>query len=50
MWPLFATAAAYAMNNFASEALGSFLPFQLVHQYYKQTQLSSSKISLVHYS
>ena len=30
MWPLFATTAAYAMNTFASEALSSFLPFQLV--------------------
>ena len=30
MWPLFATTAAYAMNTFASEALCSFLPFQLV--------------------
>ena len=30
MWPLFATTAAYAMNMFASEALSSFLPFQLV--------------------
>ena len=30
MWPLFATAAAYAMNTFASEALSSFSPFQLV--------------------
>ena len=30
MWSLFATIAAYAMNTFASEALSSFLPFQLV--------------------
>ena len=30
MWPLFATTAAYAMNTFASEALRSFSPFQLV--------------------
>ena len=30
MWPLFATTAAYAMNTFASEALSSFSPFQLV--------------------
>ena len=30
IWPLFATTAAYAMNTFASEALSSFLPFQLV--------------------
>ena len=30
MWPLFATTAANAMNTFASEALSSFLPFQLV--------------------
>ena len=30
MWPLFATTTAYAMNMFASEALSSFSPFQLV--------------------
>ena len=30
MWPLFATTAAYAMSTFASEALSSFSPFQLV--------------------
>ena len=30
MWPLFATTTAYARNTFASEALGSFSPFQLV--------------------
>ena len=30
MWPLFATAAAYAMNTFVSEALSGFSPFQLV--------------------
>ena len=30
MWPLFAIPAAYAMNTFASEALSSFSPFQLV--------------------
>ena len=30
MWPLFATTTAYAMNTFASEALSSFSPFQLV--------------------
>ena len=30
MWPLIATTAAYAMNTFASEALSSFSPFQLV--------------------
>ena len=30
MWPLFTTIAAYAMNTFASEALSSFSPFQLV--------------------
>ena len=30
MWPLFATTAAYEMNTFASEALSSFSPFQLV--------------------
>ena len=30
IWPLFATTAAYAMNTFASEALSSFSPFQLV--------------------
>ena len=30
MWPLFVTTAVYAMNTFASEALNSFSPFQLV--------------------
>ena len=30
MWPLFATTAAYAMNTFASQALSSFFPFQLI--------------------
>ena len=30
MWPLFVTTAAYVMNTFASEALSSFSPFQLV--------------------
>ena len=30
MWPLFAMTAAYAMNTFTSEALGSLSPFQLV--------------------
>ena len=30
MWSLFATTVAYAMNTFASEALSSFSPFQLV--------------------
>ena len=30
MWPLFATTAAYTMNMFASQALSSFSPFQLV--------------------
>ena len=30
MWPLFVTTAAYTMNTFASEALSSFSPFQLV--------------------
>ena len=30
MWPLFVTTAAYAMSTFASEALRSFSPFQLV--------------------
>ena len=30
MWPLFTTTAVYAMNTFASEALSSFSPFQLV--------------------
>ena len=30
MRPLFATTTAYAMNTFASEALSSFSPFQLV--------------------
>ena len=30
MWPLFATTAAYTMNMFASGALSSFSPFQLL--------------------
>ena len=30
MWPLFTTTAAYAINTFASEALSSLSPFQLV--------------------
>ena len=30
MWPLFTTTAAYAMNTFATEALSSLSPFQLV--------------------
>ena len=30
MWPLFVTTAASAMNNFDSEALNGFSPFQLV--------------------
>ena len=30
MWPLFAMTVAYAMNTFASEALSSLSPFQLV--------------------
>ena len=30
MWTLFTTTAAYAINTFASEALSSFSPFQLV--------------------
>ena len=30
MWPLFATITAFAMNTFASEALRSFSPIQLV--------------------
>ena len=30
MWTLFTTTAAYAINIFASEALSSFSPFQLV--------------------
>ena len=30
MWPLFTNSTAYAMNTFASEALSSFSPFQLV--------------------
>ena len=30
MWPLFTTTTPYAMNTFASEALSSFSPFQLV--------------------
>ena len=30
MWPLFAMTAAYTMNTFASEALSSLSPFQLI--------------------
>ena len=30
MWPLFMTTTAYVMNTFASKALNSFSPFQLV--------------------
>ena len=49
MWPLFAMTAAYAMNNFVSEALNGFSPFQLV--FLKDpsdlTSLSFSKIGTI---
>ena len=46
MWPLFATAAAYAMNTFTLQALNSFSPFQLVflHDPPGLTSLSFPKI------
>ena len=49
MWPLFATTAAYAMNTFASEALSSFSPFQLVFLRDPQdlTSLSFPKINTI---
>ena len=52
MWPLFATTAAYAMNNFASEALNGFSPFQLVfiHDPPDLTSLSFPKIDTIPYN
>ena len=49
MWPLFMTTAAYAMNNFASEALNGFSPFQLVfvHDPPDFTSLSFPKIDTI---
>ena len=49
MWPLFATAAAYAMNTFASEALNGFSPFQLVfvHDPLDPTSLSFPKTDTI---
>ena len=49
MWPLFMTTAAYAMNTFASEALNSFSPFQLVfvHDSPDLTSLSFPKIDTI---
>ena len=49
MWPLFATTTAYAMNTFASEALSSFLPFQLVflRELPDLTSLSFPKIDTI---
>ena len=48
-WPLFVTTAAYAMNTFASEALNSFSPFQLVfiHDPPDLTSLSFPKIDTI---
>ena len=49
MWPLFVTAAAYAMNTFASEALNGFSPLQLVfvHDPPDLTSLSFLKIDTI---
>ena len=49
MWPLFATTTAYAMNTFASEALSSFFPFQLVflRDPSDLTSLSFPKIDII---
>ena len=49
MWPLFTTMAAYAMNTFTSEALGGFLPFQLVflRDQPELTSLSFCKIDTI---
>ena len=49
MWPLFATTTADAMNTFASEALSSFSPFQLVFLRDLQdlTSLSFPKIDTI---
>ena len=48
-WPLFATTTAYAMNTFASEALSSFSPLQLVFLRNPPdlTSLSFSKIDTI---
>ena len=49
MWPLFMTTAAYAINTFASEALNSFSPFQLVfvHDPLDLTSLLFPKIDTI---
>ena len=49
MWPLFVTAAAYAMNTFASEALNGFSAFWLVflHDPPDLTSLSFPKIDTI---
>ena len=49
MWPLFTTTAGYAMNTFASEALSSLSPFQLVflRDPPNLTSLSFSKIDTI---
>ena len=49
MWPLFMTTAAYAMNTFASKALNSFSPFQLVfvHDPLDLISLSFPKIDTI---
>ena len=49
MWSLFTTTASYAMNTFASEALHSFSPFQLVFLWDPPdlTSLSFPKIDTV---
>ena len=49
MWPLFVTTAAYTMNTFASEALNSFSPFQLVfvHDPLDLTSLSFPNIDTI---
>ena len=49
MWPLFTTTAAYAMKTFASEALNSFSPFQVVfvHNPSDLTTISFPKIDTI---
>ena len=49
IWPLFTTTAAYAMNSFASEALSSLSPFQLVflRDPPNLTSLSFPKIDMI---
>ena len=49
MWPLFKTTAANAMNTFASEALNSFSPLQLVfiHDPLDLMSLSYPKIDTI---